>query len=247
MTGMNGRRRALAAVACGVALSAIGGMGRVARAADAPATMAVFPMATKPPKGAVVLFSGKAEELKTLWLQRYTQNPSNWTVEAGGVATNHRADMITKQEFGDQFIHVEFRTPVNAKGEQDGGGNSGVGIQGRYEIQIASSYGQEPEAHGAAALYSQKAAMVQASKKAGEWQTYDIIFRSPRFDGDQVTEKPRATIFFNGVLVQNNAEFNGPTGIQYGEFAGMAKTGPLIIQGDHESVQFRNIWVVPLP
>ena len=97
-------------------------------------------------------------------------------------------------------------------------------------------------------MYSQKAATRNASRRPGEWQTYDIIFRAPRFDAatKQVTEKPRATIFHNGVLVQNNAEFTGMTGIQYGEYKAMAPTGPLVLQGDHDAVQFRNVWVVPL-
>lgn len=193
-----------------------------------------------PPKGALVLFSGKPEELHDLWVKRYTTESAGWTVK-GGVATPNKSDIVTKQEFGDAYIHVEFKCP---KGE---GGNAGVGLQGRYEIQIFDSFGKEPESHGAGALYSQKAALVNASKPAGEWESYDIFFRAPRFnDKGEVTEKPRATVIHNGIIIQNNEEFTGMTGIQYGEFKAMTKTGPLILQGDHDVVQFRNVWIVPM-
>ena len=166
---------------------------------------------------------------------------AGWTVDAEGIATPNKHDITSKQEFGDAYIHVEFRTPV------DGGGNAGVGIQGRYEIQIFNSFGKEPESHGAGALYSQKPAMVEASKKPGEWQMYDIIFHAPKFGADgKVTEMPRATVYQNGTLVQKEAQFTGMTGIQYGQYKEMTPKGPLVLQGDHDVVQYRNVWVLPL-
>lgn len=217
--------------------------GQAAPAASATATAPVaLPLPTQPPRGAIVLFGGRADQLQSNFYRRYTTNPANWTVDNNGVATPQKADIATRREFGDCYLHVEFRTPPGM------GGNSGIGFQGRYELQILGDYGKTPESHGSAALYSQKASMVNASKRSGEWQTYDIIFRSPRFDaaGTQVTEKPRATVFHNGVLVQNNAEFTGMTGIQYGQYKAMTPTGPLVLQGDHDPVQFRNVWIVPL-
>jgi len=203
------------------------------------------------PTGAIPLITGQPGQMEGTWYQRYTKNPAPWTVGADGVASPAAApkkcDITSKQEFGDSYVHVEFRQMLDSNGKSIGHGNSGVGLQGRYEIQIMDSYGHALEKHECASLYSQKAARVNVCKKAGEWQTFDIIFRAPRFDdAGKVTEAARATVFQNGVLVQNNEAFEGPTGIQYGEFKGESKTGPLILQGDHDPVQFRNVWIVPL-
>ena len=245
------RNLAVAAALCGVAaglssVPVLGAGGRQNAGQPVPAAQPVAPVTlalpSQPPPGAVVLFGGKAEQLQSNFYRRYTTTPANWTVDNNGVATPQKADLTSRREFGDSYVHVEFRTPPGQ------GGNSGVGLQGRYEIQILGDYGRAPESHGSASLYSQKAATRNASRQPGEWQTYDIIFRAPRFDAatKQVTEKPRATVFHNGVLVQNNAEFTGMTGIQYGEYKEMTATGPLVLQGDHDVVQFRNVWVVPL-
>lgn len=191
------------------------------------------------PKGAIQLFTGAASDLANNWYKRYSKDAPNWTVDGIAMVPNH-SDITSKQEFGDCFLHVEFKCPP-------GHGNAGVGLQGRYEVQIYGAYGQKPEDTNAAALYSQKPARVIASKPSGEWERYDIIFRAPRFDAaGKVTEKPRVTVFQNGILVQVNNEFNGPTGIQYGEFKGMTPTGPLVLQGDHDVVQYRNVWLIPL-
>jgi hypothetical protein len=211
------------------------------------APVVALTLSSQPPKGATVLFGGKEDQLHANWVKRYTNDPSNWTVDREGVATPQKSDLTSKQEYGDCFVHVEFRCPADVDGKPIGHGNSGVGFQGRYEVQILDSYGQKPEAHGCGALYSQKPPLVTASRKAGEWQTYDIFFRAPRFDGEgKVTEKPRATVIQNGIVVQNNEEFTGMTGIQYGQYKEMTKTGPLVLQGDHDSVQFRNVWIIPM-
>ncbi|MEI6431314.1 MAG: DUF1080 domain-containing protein [bacterium] len=231
-----------AAVAFGisVALVSAGASVQAHGLKAAPPTPISLTLPSTPPQGAIVLFSGKESELREMWIKRYSTEPAGWVVK-DKIATPNKSDIVTKQEFGDAIIHVEFRCP------KEGGGNAGVGIQGRYEVQIFNSFGQEPESHNAAALYSQKAARINASKPAGEWQSYDIFFRAPRFDDKgAVTEKPRVTVIQNGVIVQNNEEFTGMTGIQYGEFKEMTKTGPLILQGDHDVVQYRNVWVIPM-
>ncbi|MCA1596507.1 MAG: DUF1080 domain-containing protein [Chloroflexi bacterium] len=245
------RRLKIAAVMSLAAGSAAGlhGVGAAEQAA-APAPVpesAVLNMPAAAPPGAILLFTGKPEQIAANWTQRYTTAPAAWTVNAAGVATPNGHDINTRQEFGDCYVHVEFQEPINAQGASIGDGNSGVGLQGRYEIQILNSYGRKPEEHQCGALYSQKPPRVIASRPAGQWQSFDIVFRAPRYDEKgQLTEKPRATVFQNGILVQNNEEFLGPTGIQYGELKGMPKTGPLTLQGDHDPVKFRNVWIVPL-
>ncbi|MCW3052164.1 MAG: hypothetical protein JWN14_1334 [Chthonomonadales bacterium] len=204
-------------------------------------------LSTQPPKGAVLLFTGKADQIASNFYKRYGKEPAGWVVDAEGGATPNRTDITSKEEFGDCMVHADFRIAVDAAGKAIGHGNSGIGLQGRYEIQIFNSYGEKPVPTGCGALYNQKAAMVTASKKAGEWQTYDIVFRAPRFGTDgKVSEQPRVTVFQNGTLVQNNNDFLGMTGIQYNEYKEPAKTGPIILQGDHDVVQFRNVWVLPL-
>lgn len=241
MIDMNWKRGAAFVALCGLAAGVAAPRLTAATRAgkqDAAAPV-VLSLPTRAPKGATVLFSGKAAELQNNFYKRYSKDPATWTVGSDGAASPAKSDITSKQEFGDCFLHAEFKCP------ETGHGNSGIGFEGRYEVQVFSSFGEKPDIHNAGALYDQKPAVVMASKKGGEWQTYDIIFRTPRFDGDgKLTEKARATVFLNGVLVQNNEEFNGPTGIQYGEFKDEVKTGPVIFQGDHDPVQYRNIWVV---
>jgi hypothetical protein len=197
-------------------------------------------LSQQPPEGAIVLFDGKPEQMRSNWYARRSKDPAGWTVDNNGVATPNKRDISSKREFGDCFLHVEFCEPLTS------GGNSGVGMQGRYEIQILNSFGHQPEAHECGALYSQTAPKVIASKPAGQWQSFDIFFRAPRFSADgKVVERARATVYQNGILLHEDAEFKGPTGIQYEQYQGEAPRGPIVLQGDHDTVQFRNVWVVP--
>ncbi len=193
-----------------------------------------------PPEGAIVLFGGKAEQMRDNWYARRSTDPAGWTVDDKGVATPNRRDISSKQEFGDCYLHVEFCEPLK------GSGNSGVGMEGRYEIQILNSYGKQPEAHECGAYYSQTPPKVIASKPAGQWQSFDIFFRAPRFAANgKLSEKARATVYHNGILIHEDEEIRGPTGIQYEQYKGEAPKGPIVLQGDHDAVQFRNVWVVP--
>jgi len=197
-------------------------------------------LSVKPPEGAILLFGGKAEQMRDNWFARRSTSPAGWTVDDKGVATPNKRDISSKQEFGDCYLHVEFCEPLK------GSGNSGVGMQGRYEIQILNSFGKKPEAHECGAFYSQTPPKVIASRPAGEWQTYDIFFRAPRFDTKgKLVEKARATVYQNDTLIHQDEEIKGPTGIQYEQYKGEAPKGPIILQGDHDAVQFRNVWIVP--
>ncbi len=131
-------------------------------------------LSTKPPEGAIVLFSGKPEEIHENWYARRSTEPGGWKVDDEGVATPNKRDICTKLEFGDCRVHVEFREPLR------GHGNSGVGMEGRYEVQILNSYGKKkPDIHDCGAYYDRIPPKVNASKPAGQWQTMDIFFRAP--------------------------------------------------------------------
>jgi hypothetical protein len=236
-----------ALVGCSALVLALPSVVSQATAQDKTPHPIAVALPARPPAGAVVLFCGKADEITANWVKRGSKDPAPWVAEADGCMSPRAGDITSEAEFGDCYIHLEFRATVDDQGRTRGHGNAGVGLQGRYEIQIMDSFGVAPEAHGCGSMYSQKAPRVNACKKPGEWQTFDIIFRAPRLNDDgAVTEKARATVFQNGILILNNEDFAGPTGIQYGEFRGEAKTGPIVLQGDHDPVQFRNIWVAPL-
>ncbi len=222
---------------CGI-LAAIAVSQAVAQAKD---NIPVNPkLLVTPPEGAIVLFGGKPEQMRDNWYARRSKDPAGWTVDDKGVATPNHRDISSKDEFGDCYLHVEFCEPMQ------GSGNSGVGMQGRYEIQILNSFGKKPESHECGAIYSQTPPRVIASKPAGEWQTYDIFFRAPRFDAaGKVSEKARVTVYQNGTLIHEDAEIAGPTGIQYEQYKGEVPKGPIVLQGDHDTVQFRNVWLLP--
>jgi hypothetical protein len=153
----------------------------------------------------------------------------------------------TAQSFGDVQLHIEWAAPAEIRGEGQGRGNSGVFFGGgRYEVQVLDSYDNRTYADGqAAALYGQYPPMVNASRPPGEWQTYDIVFRGPRFDAQgNVTRPARVTVFHNGVLVQDNTELAGPTTHQARPpYQAHPERLPISLQDHGDLVRFRNIWV----
>ena len=187
------------------------------------------------PEGAVVLFDGTD---LSQWQQG--DKPAGWKVEDGAMAVTKGA-IVSKETFKDAHVHVEFRTPdmPNAKGQ--GKGNSGVFIQGRYEIQVLDSYGWDVLGKGdCGAIYNQYAPLVNACRPAMEWQSYDIIHRSARVDEEgQVVEPARATVLHNGIVIHNNVELK--------DKAREAREGPLMLQDHGDPVQYRNIWLLHLP
>ena len=195
------------------------------------------------PADAIVLFNGKdlAE-----W-QTDDGKPAKWKVDGDAVTVVKGTGVIkTKRAFGDCQLHVEWRTPAEVKGEGQGRGNSGIFLMGLYELQVLDSYNNRTYSNGqAGSIYKQTAPLANASRKPGEWQTYDIIFTAPRFNKDSsVKSQGRITVLHNGILVQNNTAIWGAT-----QYIGIAtntwhkEKEPIVLQDHGDAVSFRNIWI----
>ena len=169
-----------------------------------------------------------------------------WSIANGVMTVTPQTGQIrTKKQFADCQLHLEWSSPTEIKGESQGRGNSGVFLQGRYEVQILDNYQNETYMNGqAGSIYKQTPPLVNPIRKPGEWNTYDIIFTAPRFKEDGTLHTHgRITVIFNGVVVQNNTLILGTT-----EYIGMPKTiahgdGPIILQDHGDKVRFRNIWI----
>jgi len=202
-----------------------------------------------PPADAVVLFDGK--DLAQWQVQGKGADkgrivPAAWKVQDGYMEIVPGAgSLFTKEKFGDCQIHIEWATPAVAKGDSQGRGNSGVLIMGRYEIQVLDSYGNETYADGqAASMYGLYPPLVNVCRKPGEWQTFDIIFEAPRFDGDKVGKPAFVTVLHNGVLVHHRRAFIGSSlHRQVGKYSPHEPEAPILLQEHGNPVRFRNIWV----
>ena len=188
------------------------------------------------PADAIILFDGQD---MSGW-----EGGDTWVVEQGyGIVTT---TATTKQGFGDCQLHLEFATPSEIEGEGQGRGNSGVYFMSQYEVQILDSYDNTTYYDGqCGAIYKQHPPLVNASRKPGEWQTYDIIFTAPRFEADGTLQSPAYfTVLHNGVLVQNHAELKGGTyWEQPPKYESHADRLPLLLQYHKNPVRFRNIWI----
>ena len=197
-----------------------------------------------PPESAVVLFNGN--DLSN-WTARDGGAP-DWAVEDGVMAVVPRTgDIMTTERFTDHFLHLEFMTPDMPDATGQAKGNSGVFLQGRYEIQVLDSYGIEVPGMGdCGAIYNQFAPLVNACKPPLEWQSYDVIFRAPRLNDDgEIVENTRVTALQNGLVILNNVILSSATVANLG--GGVGEPGPLLLQDHGNLVKFRNIWAVPLP
>ena len=198
-------------------------------------------------KGVIVLFNGRSEELQANWLKRGTDSPATWSINAGAMVAGG-GDIRTREKFMDCQLHVEFKVPLMPDRKGQSRGNSGVKLQGRYEIQILDSYGKDDPGTGdCGALYTIAAPLVNACRPPEQWQTFEIIFRAPRTDSEGgITEKGRVTVWQNGILVQNNTEIPKPTGNRPLDRE-IGQPGPVLLQDHGCKVEFRNIWILPLP
>ncbi|MCB9890125.1 MAG: DUF1080 domain-containing protein [Planctomycetes bacterium] len=227
-----------------------------------PGTMPAQQRLQEPPSDATVLFDGTSLDA---W--RGSKGEAGWKIVVPEAVESLLTDkwmevvrgtgtISTKEEFGDCQLHLEWRTPVTSKGKGQGRSNSGVFFCGRYEIQVLDSFENRTYPDGqAAAMYGQWPPRVNASRPAGQWQSYDIVFEAPRYNADGDLASPAfATVFHNGICVHNRQAFDGPTGHKRAAAYGKAprgttdgiERGPLSLQDHGDPVAFRNIWIRPL-
>lgn len=197
------------------------------------------------PSDAIILFDGKD---LSKW-ENTQGGPAEWKVKDGVITVDKsKGDIRTKDKFNDFQLHIEWRVPKDEHGSDQLRGNSGVYLQGMYEVQVLDTYKNKTYVNGmAGSIYKQSAPLVNAMRPDGEWNVYDIIYKAPVFKADGTyRDRPRVTVIQNGIVVQNNTEILGTT-----EFIGLPRTvkhgaGPILLQAhgdDSEPISFRNIWI----
>ncbi len=201
----------------------------------------------KPPSDAIVLFDGKD---LSAWESAKDGSKAPWTVQDGHFTVKPGTGNIkTKEDFGDFQLHIEWRSPQKIEGEGQGRGNSGIFLQGLYEVQVLDSYESPTYVNGqAGSIYKQHPPLVNATKPPTEWDVYDIIYTAPKFDekNGALLEAGYVTVMHNGVVVQNHSKLQGTT-----EYIGTPKwvahgDGPLVLQDHSNTTSFRNVWIRPL-
>ena len=209
-----------------------------------------------PPSDAVVLFDGRTLDE---WVSTDTKAAAGWTVADGVITVNKKAGNIeTKRRFNNYQLHIEWRIPEVISGTGQGRGNSGLFLASTgprdagYELQILDSFENKTYSNGqAGAVYKQSIPLVNASRKPGEWQTYDVVWTAPTFNADGTLKRPAyLTAFHNGALIQNNFELEGETVYIGKPEYKKHEASPIKLQahGDpSEPISFRNIWLRELP
>ena len=208
---------------------------------------------TSAPRDAIVLFDGQSLEG---WTKRDGKSPAHWKLLPGGIMqVPGGGDIITKQKFAGKFLlHVEFRVPYMPKASGQGRGNSGIYLQGRYEVQVLDSYGLKSQNNDCGGIYSVAAPLVNACKAPTVWQSYDILFQAPRCDDGKMVSPAIMTVHHNGVLIHDKQRLARKKGDKE-EFvtnttAGMGgdpcSPGPILLQDHGNPVQYRNIWLVQM-
>ena len=196
------------------------------------------------PSDAIILFT------KGSTLDKFESSkggPALWKVERSDFTIEPgTGDIQTKANFGSCQLHIEWRTPIeDADREGQESGNSGIYLMGKYEVQVLNSYINVTYADGqAGAIYKQHPPLVNASRKPGEWQVYDIVFLAPEYNEEgNKTKSGYFTVFHNGVLIHHMAEIGDPTTSFNKDLPEMASKGPLMLQDHTNKVSYRNIWI----
>ncbi len=200
---------------------------------------------TPPPEGAIVLFDGKSVDK---WTKKDGKSEVKWKLVDGGAMEGFKGhgDIVTKEKFGGKFkLHVEFRVPYEPKNAGQGRGNSGVYVQGRYEVQVLDSYGLKSQKNDCAAIYEVSAPSENACKAPTVWQSYDIEFTAPKFENGKKTEPTHITVYHNGVKVQDDVKVPVDN-TRAGMGGDPSAPGPILLQDHGHPVQYRNIWLLPI-
>jgi len=186
----------------------------------------------------IVLFDGTSW---TGWNQR-DGAPSAWVVQDDGSVLVKGGDAVTARTFRDFQLHLEFLCPEMPEKQGQARANSGVYLHGRYEVQVLDTHGMPPFASGCAAIYSIAQPQINASRPAGAWQTYDMVFLAPRLDDEGNMREPgRITVIHNGIVVHNNLAL--PHATPGGLDERVVAAGPILLQDHGDPVRYRNIWV----
>jgi hypothetical protein len=196
---------------------------------------------------AIVLFDGK-DLSKWSHVQQGQPVDAKWAVRDGyfEVTPGAGGALWTREKFGDVQLHLEFMSPASGRGASQNRGNSGVKFMGLYEVQILDSYDNLTYADGmSGSIYGEHPPLVNAARKPGEWQTYDIVFEAPKFSGQALVTPAYVTLFWNGVLVQHRAQILGNTSPTMAAHAYAPHDAEMAfhIQDHQHPVRYRNIWV----
>ncbi len=214
-----------------------------------PGTVSTQEQPGKPPSDAIVLFDGT--DLSKWEADTGVGVPTKWIVKDGAMECVPGSGYIrTKEKIGDCQLHVEWAAPIHVQGDSQGRGNSGVFLMGLVEVQVLDNYNNPTYADGlAGSVYGQHAAMANALRPPGQYQTYDIIFRRPLYaKGGELLEPGYVTVYENGVVVQDHAVIEGETGHQARtKTMHFPEAGPLKFQDHGNPVRYRNIWYRQLP
>ena len=199
-------------------------------------------LSSKPPRGAIVLFNGTDT---AAWVHR-NNRPVQWSVKDGYMEVTPRSgNIMTREQFGDCRLHLEFNLPLVPQASSQGRGNSGVYLQGQFEIQVLDSWRNPTYARGGmGAIYGQKDPDRDAIRPPGVWQSFDIFYRAGRRNPEgMVVERPRITVYQNGILIHDNVEIleTDTTRSVGGE---VQTLGPILLQDHGNRVRYRNIWIV---
>lgn len=201
----------------------------------------------EPPGDAVILFDGTSLEA---WRAK-DGGPVQWEIRDGAMqAIAGGGSAYSRQGFSDVQLHVEWAVPTRVAGKGQNRGNSGVLLQSQFEVQILDSFENPTYADGqTGAIYGQYPPLVNASRRPGEWQSFDIVFRAPRFHDDGGLKDPACmTVLHNGLLIQDSVQPLGPTAwMQHYHYAKRESKLPLVLQYHGSDVRFRNVWVRELP
>lgn len=202
-----------------------------------------------PPSDAVVLFDGRD---LSKWFNRGRREergkmlPARWKVRNGYVeVVGGTGDLVSREKFGDAQYHIEWAAPPRLEGSGQWRGNSGVIIMERYEIQVLDNWENPTYADGmAGAIYGQFPGLVNPARRPGQWQSFDIVFEAPRFEGDKLVKPAYATVFLNGVLLHHRQQIIGRMAHRrVGTYAPHQPEESLALQDHDTPVRYRNIWV----